>query len=111
MTSLAGSMIGASPCDSSFVEFFSGDRIAWRRLRRFAVHGLVVAPRGNRSAAAAMPPRAPIVLVVGGALGAAVFVDQRLPIGDRNLIIVRMNFAEGEKAVAIAAIIDERGLQ
>ena len=44
-------------------------------------------------------------------MGAFVGFDQRLAIGDRNLVIVRMNFAEGEKAVAVAAIFDEGSLQ
>ena len=47
----------------------------------------------------------------GLAMGAFVRLDQRLAIGDRNLIIVRMDFAEGEKAVTVAAILDEGGLQ
>jgi hypothetical protein len=34
-------------------------------------------------------------LGIGGACRAFLLVDQRLPIGDRNLIVVRMNFAEG----------------
>ena len=56
-------------------------------------------------------PGAVVGLGVGGTLGALVLGDQRLPVGDRDLIIVGMNFAEGEEAVAIAAVIDERGLQ
>ena len=64
-----------------------------------------------RPAAAAVAARAAIVFVVGGALGAAFFVDQRLPVGDRDLIVIGMDFAEGEEAVAVAAVIDERGLQ
>ena len=44
-------------------------------------------------------------------MGALVGLDQRLTIGDRDLVIVGMNFAEGEEAVAIAAIFDEGGLQ
>ncbi len=44
-------------------------------------------------------------------MGAFVRLDQRLTIGDRNLIIVRMDFAEGKEAVAVAAIFDEGGLQ
>ena len=63
------------------------------------------------SAAAAMPAGAAIVLVLGGALGAALFVDQRLPVGDRDLVVIRMDFAERQEAVAIAAIVDESGLQ
>ena len=50
-------------------------------------------------------------LGVGGALGALVLGDQRLPVGDRDLIIVGMDFAEGEEAVAVAAVVDEGGLQ
>ena len=45
------------------------------------------------------------------ALGSFVLGDQRLPVGDRDLIIIRMNFAEGEKAVAVPAVVDEGGLQ
>jgi len=44
-------------------------------------------------------------------MGALVGLDQRLTIGDRDLVIIGMNFAEGEEAVAIAAIFDEGGLQ
>src|SRR5882672_12855265 len=43
----------------------------------------------------------------GLAVGAFVGFDQRLPVGDRNLIIIRMDFAEGQKAVTVAAIFDE----
>ena len=48
---------------------------------------------------------------VGGALRALFFLDQRLPVGDRDLVVVRMDFAEGEEAVAVAAVVDEGGLQ
>ena len=44
-------------------------------------------------------------------MGALLLVDQRLPVGDRDLVVVRMDFAEGEEAVAIAAVVHERGLQ
>jgi hypothetical protein len=47
----------------------------------------------------------------GLTMGALVGFDQRLAIGDRNLIIIRVDFAEGQKAVAVAAIFDEGGLQ
>ena len=45
------------------------------------------------------------------AMGTLVGFDQGLTVGDRDLIIVGMNFAEGEEAVAIAAIFDEGCLQ
>ena len=83
------------------------------RLGRFPVQHLIPAPRLRRAAIAAMPARTPIpiVLIFGGALGAALFVDQGLPVGDRDLIVVRMNFAERQEAVAVAAVIDKGGLQ
>ena len=38
-------------------------------------------------------------------------VPSRLPIGDGDLVVVGMNFAEGQEAVAITAVVDEGGLQ
>jgi len=52
-----------------------------------------------------------LALFFGLAMGALVGLDQGLTIGDRNLIIVGMDFAEGEEAVAVAAIFDEGCLQ
>ncbi len=37
--------------------------------------------------------------------------DQALPVRDGDLVVVGMDFAKGEEAVAVAAIFDERGLQ
>ena len=50
-----------------------------------------------------------VVLLVAflGALGG----EQRLTVGDRDLIIVGMDFAERQEAVAVAAILDEGGLK
>ena len=36
---------------------------------------------------------------------------QGLTIGHRDLVIIRMDFVKGQKAVAIAAIFDKRGLK
>jgi hypothetical protein len=52
-----------------------------------------------------------LVLFLGLAMGALVGLDQRLTIGDRDLVIIGMDFAEGEEAVAIAAIFDKGRLQ
>ena len=52
-----------------------------------------------------------LALFLGFAMGAFVGFDQRLPVGDRDLVIVGMDFAEGQEAVAVAAIFDERRLQ
>jgi hypothetical protein len=48
---------------------------------------------------------------LGLAMGALVGLDQCLTVGDRDLVIVGMDFAEGEKAVTVAAIFDEGSLQ
>ena len=47
----------------------------------------------------------------GLAMGAFVRLDQRLAVGDRNLIIIGVDFAEGQEAVAVAAILDKGCLQ
>ena len=39
------------------------------------------------------------------------FAQQRLPVGDRDLVVVGMDFAEGQEAVTIAAVVDEGRLQ
>src|SRR5579885_1942168 len=57
------------------------------------------------------PPRAAVDLVLGGALGAFFLRDQGFAVGDRNLIVVRVDFAERQEAVAVAAVIDESSLQ
>jgi|GEM_PF-3243420 len=60
--------------------------------------------------------RAPAVgtvfrFLLGFAMRALVCLDQGLTIGDRDLVIIRMDFAEGEKAVTITAVLDKGGLQ
>ena len=44
-------------------------------------------------------------------MGALVGLDQGLTVGNRNLVVVGMDFTEGEEAVAISAVFDERGLK
>jgi len=50
-------------------------------------------------------------LFLGLAMGAFVGLDQRLTVGNRDLVVVGMDFAEGQETVAVAAILDERRLQ
>jgi len=76
-----------------------------------ALHAVAIAAAARIAVARAAAVGAVFGLFFGFAMGALVRLDQRLAIGDRNLIIVRMNFAEGQKAVAVAAIFDEGGLQ
>ena len=47
----------------------------------------------------------------GFGLSLGLFLQQGLPVGYRDLIIVGMDFAEGQEAVPVAAVVDERGLQ
>ncbi len=80
-----------------------------------AAHHLI-APRMAalaRTASTAAPTAsgAPVDLGIGSALGALLLLDQRLPVGDRNLVIIGMDFTEGEEAVTVAAVFDESGLK
>jgi hypothetical protein len=45
------------------------------------------------------------------AVCALVGLDQGLTVGNGNLVVIGMDFAEGEEAVPVAAIFDECGLQ
>ena len=82
---------------------------------------IVFLPRAT--AAAAAIARAAIVAITA-ALLARIFLmilvlacsfrlglDQRLPIGDWDLVVIWMNFAECEKAMAITAILNECSLK
>ena len=51
-------------------------------------------------------------IVFRAAAGLGLLVgDQRLPVGGGDLVIVGMDFREGEEALAVAAIFDKGGLQ
>ena len=79
---------------------------------RRALHAIIAAATAGIAMARALAAAGAVVgLFFGFAMGALVGLDQRLPIGDRDLVIVGMDFAEGEKAVAVAAIFDEGRLQ
>ena len=87
-------------------------RIGAGVLDDLALDALAIASAARIAVArAAAAAGAVFALLLGLAMGALVGLDQRLAIGDRNLVIVRMDFAEGEEAVAIAAILDEGRLQ
>ena len=63
------------------------------------------------AAAATAMTGAVLALFLSFAMGAFVGLDQGLTVGDRDLVIVGVDFAEGQEAVAVAAIFDEGGLQ
>ncbi|WP_283848209.1 hypothetical protein [Bradyrhizobium sp. WSM471] len=80
------------------------DDVAADALAMAAAAGIAVA-----GAAAALGTV--LALFLGLAMGLLFGFDQRLPVGNRDLVIVGMDFAEGEEAVAVAAIFDESGLE
>jgi hypothetical protein len=88
-----------------------------RRFGAFRVDDLALHPLAVAAAARIAMPRTAVAVgavfgfFLGLAMRAFVGFDQGLTVGDRNLVIVGMNFAEGQEAVAIAAIFDEGGLQ
>nr|WP_283826952.1 hypothetical protein [Bradyrhizobium diazoefficiens] len=71
----------------------------------------MTATTGVAVARAAPTVGAVLALFLGFAMGLLLSLDQRLPVGDRDLVVVGMDFAEGEEAVAVAAIFNESGLE
>src|ERR1700761_1259883 len=86
-------------------------RISVGALDHGALHAIAMAAAPRVAVARAAAVGAVFALFLGLAMGALIGLDQRLPVGDRDLIIVGMDFAEGEEAVPVAAIFDEGGLQ
>jgi hypothetical protein len=86
-------------------------RIGACTLDHGALHAVAMAAAARIAVARAAAVGAVFALLLGLAVGALIGFDQRLPVGDRDLIIVRMDFAEGQEAVPVAAIFDEGGLQ
>ena len=59
----------------------------------------------TRTAAAAV-----LFFFLGAGIG-ALFLDQRLPVGHRDLVIIRVDFGKGQEAMAVSAIVHEGRLQ
>ncbi len=86
-------------------------RIGACALDHGALHAVAMATAARIAVARAAAVGAVFAFLLGLAMGAFVGFDQRLPVGDRNLVIIRVDFAEGQEAVPVAAIFDEGGLQ
>ncbi|WP_426406767.1 hypothetical protein [Bradyrhizobium ganzhouense] len=71
----------------------------------------MTAAAGVAMARAAAAVGAALAFFFGFAMGLFFGLDQCLPVGDRDLVIVGMDFAESEEAVAVAAIFNESGLK
>ncbi len=87
--------------------FVGGERIALHGFVGAGVRPLAAAVAAAGAAAAARMVFGFIVVTRSPRVG----VDQGLPVGDRNLVIVRMDFGKRQEAVAVAAVLDEGRLQ
>ncbi|MCP2151572.1 hypothetical protein [Bradyrhizobium elkanii] len=98
--------------DGMFVGLDGGQRLGVvRALDHLALDALAMAAATGIAMARPAAMAAVLVLFLGLAVGALVGFDQRLTVGDRDLVVVGMDFAEGQEAVPVAAILDEGGLQ
>jgi hypothetical protein len=87
------------------------DELGGATLDDIALDALAMAAPARAAMARAATVGAIFRLFFSFAMCAFVGFDQSLTVRHRDLIIVRMDFAEGEEAVAIAAIFDEGRLQ
>jgi len=112
----------AMPCVLKFAEIvdrplvgvfrLAGDlRLKARVLDHLALDALAIAAPARAAMARTAPIGAIFILFLGLAMSALVGFDQGLTVGDRDLIVVRVNFAEGKKAMAVAAVFDKGGLK
>jgi hypothetical protein len=76
-----------------------------------ALHAVTLAATARVAVAWAAAVGTIFGFFLGLAMGALIGFDQRLTVGDRDLIIVGMDFAKGQEAMAVAAIFDEGRLQ
>jgi len=95
----------------SFIGLSGQRRIGARVLDDLALDALAIAAAARVAVARTAAIGAVFALLLGLAMGAFIRFDQGLAIGDGDLIIVGVNFAEGQKAVAVAAVLDEGCLQ
>ncbi|WP_295848910.1 hypothetical protein [Tardiphaga sp.] len=93
-------LLGLRRIDRSGFDHIALDPFAAAAAARIAVARALAAAAGSV-----------VGLFFGLAMGALVGFDQRLTVGDWDLVIIRVDFAESEETVAIAAIFDESGLQ
>ena len=80
-------------------------------LQRLGAHLIATAVFAPRTATASAAARAAVDLLLGVAMRALFLGDQRLPVRDRDLIIIGMNFRERQEPMAVAAVVDEGGLE
>src|ERR1700730_2897541 len=82
-------------------------RECWVRVAPFLVPGAIAIAT---PVAAAPALRSGIIFFLV-ALSPRLFLDQGLTVGNRNLIIIRVDFRESKKPMPVAAVVDEGGLK
>ena len=97
--------------DLGSVRQLRGFRLRACAFDNFALHALATVTASRTSMAGPAAVGAVFRFFLGLAVRALVGLDQGLSIGNRDLIVIGMDFAEGQKAMAIAAVFDEGGLQ
>ena len=88
-------------------------------LRRSSNHAVVGRGAFFGAVVIMAPPRAPapplrlgtMFIFLGLPMSAAFLLEQCDAVGDRDLVIIGMDFGKGQKTMAIAAVIDESGLK
>src|SRR6202011_5489208 len=88
-----------------------GLRLEKRALDDLAPHAIAAAAAARIAMPRAAAAGTVFGFLFGLAMGALVGFDQSLAVGDRDLIIVGMDFAEGQKSVAVATVFDKGRLQ
>src|SRR6202048_1025347 len=88
-----------------------GLRLEKRALDDLAPHAIAAAAAARIAMPRAAAAGTVFGFLFGLAMGALVGFDQSLAVGDRGLIIVGMDFAEGQKSVAVATVFDKGRLQ
>ena len=71
---------------------------------RFALHGVAIAPMIRATIPMTAAPTV-FCIRLGRALVEFFLRDQRLTVGDRDLVVVWMDFRKRQKAVAVAAVV------
>jgi hypothetical protein len=110
-------VLGVVIADLNFERLASGGRLSglrrieWRVFDDGALHAITMTPAARTAVTRAASAGAILGLFLGFAMRALVGLDQGLTVGNGNLVVVRMNFAEGKEAVPVAAVFDEGGLQ
>jgi len=112
MVVMPGIMVMMLGVDGVFMTLDGGQRLRVTcALDHLALDAVAMAAATGIAMARPAAVAAVLVLFLGLAMGALVGFDQRLTVGDRDLVVVGMDFAEGQEAVTVAAILDEGSLQ